>query len=303
MIQTIVRLTCKKPVAIEKLCERLDVSKRELLREIRAAQRAGALIEIVDGYVGTAVRVGAGETVKIDPSPKPGRYHVAHVTDLHAGSKFHDRDALLSFLHTAWDRGCRVVADTGDNLDGWKDVLLLEQRAVGFDAQSRELVDTWRKAPPFRVVAIDGNHDGYFSNAIGFVSGELLANRMREAGIDWQFAGVCLGRAIIHGARWQMWHPHGGASTRNALRRILNERAESLEERVDVLAMGHFHKFVSVAVFPEGVFGVAGGTFQRKGSEFSNRISRPWDVGASIVSYDVSKAGRVSQVAAEFFYC
>lgn len=299
MLDQIVRLTCRRPMSVASLAERLGVTRRALLTEIRQARKAGSFVEVCEGFVGTRVRVGAGEVVRLGKT-KPGRYSVGHFTDLHAGSKYSDQEALLNTLHKAWDKGCRVIANTGDNLDGHKDVLLLEQRAVGFDAQSAELVETFKKAPPFQVVAIDGNHDGYFSNAIGFTSGSLLETRMREAGIDWTFAGVCLGRALLHGAKWMLWHPHGGASTRNALRRILNERAESLQEPVDVLAMGHFHKFVCIPTFPEGVFGIAGGTFQRKGSEFSNRISRPWDTGASIVSYDLDVKGHVSHVAAEF---
>lgn len=295
----IVRLTCRRPMALGALCERLDCTKRELLAEIKQARAAGAVIEIVDGFVGTRVRIGSGPTVHIGRT-KPGRHLVAHVTDLHAGSKYFDADALSEFLERAWERGARSLVNTGDNLDGWKDVLLLEQKHVGFDAQAECLVEVFAKAPPFEVVAIDGNHDGYFSNSTGFVSGSLLEHRMREQGVKWNFAGVCLGSAVVHGARWQLWHPHGGASTRNALRRILNARVEGLHEPLDVLAMGHFHKFSSVATFPESVFAFSGGTFQRKRSEFANRISTSWDVGGVLVSYDVDKRGRVSHQAAEF---
>lgn len=299
MIDLIVHLTCKRAAPIDRLCERLGTSRAELLKEIKEARKAGAVINVTDGYVFTRVAVGPEKVVHIGET-KPKRHHVAHVTDIHFGSKYCDREALLSFLHTAWDLGCRSVACTGDVLDGMKDVLLLEQRAIGFDPQASEAVETLKKAPPFSWAAIDGNHDGYFSNAIGFVSGRLLETRMREAGIDWHFAGVCLGHAVVHGAKWELWHPHGGASTRNALRRTLNERAEALEYHVDILAMGHFHKYTAIPTFPEHVFGLAGGTFQRKRSEFGNRITRPWDVGASIVSYDVDAKGRVWDVAAEF---
>lgn len=295
----IVRLTCRRPMAIGALCERLACTKRELLAEIRDARKAGAIIEIVDGFVGTRVRIGAEPTVRIGRA-KPGRHLVAHVTDLHAGSKYFDADALSEFLEVAWERGARCLVNTGDNLDGHKDVLLLEQKHVGFDAQATALVDVFRKAPPFAIVAIDGNHDGYFSNSTGFVSGKLLEHRMREERVAWTFAGVCLGSAIVEGSRWQLWHPHGGASTRNALRRILNARVEAMHEPLDFLAMGHFHKFTSVPTFPEGVFAFSGGTFQRKRSEFANRISSAWDVGGTLVSFDLDRKGRVSHQAAEF---
>ncbi len=300
IIPQLVHLTCKRPMAITRICERLGVTRRQLLAEIRDARRAGSIIEVHDGFVGTKVRANAGATVVMGTA-RPGRHKVAHATDLHFGSSMCDRDAFLQFAQVAWDRGCRKLVCTGDILDGHKDVLILEQRATGFDPQSREAVETWKKAPPFEVVAIDGNHDGYFSNAIGFKSGDLLAHRMREAGIKWHFAGVCLGRAVVHGARWYLWHPHGAASTRNALRRKLNEKAETLTEPVDILVMGHFHHFAAIPIVSERVFGVAGGTFQRMGTEFANRITNPWDIGGQIISYDVDAKGRVSHAAAEFY--
>ncbi len=300
VLNHIVRLTCRRPLAIDKIEERLGLSRREVMSEIREARRAGAIIEVVDGFVGTKVRVAPGDVVEIGAA-KAGRHHVAHVTDVHFGSRMCADDALLSFLHKAWDLGCRTAACTGDVLDGLKDVLILEQRAVGFDAQSDEAVRTLKQAPPFEWAVIDGNHDGYYSNLIGFKSGELLAHRMREAGIKWHFAGVCLGRARIHGARWYLWHPHGAASTRNALRRKLNAKAETLNEPVDVLAMGHFHHFATIPIVKERVFGIAGGTFQRMGTEFANRIENPWDIGAAIVSYDLDRQGRVMHTAAEFY--
>ena len=230
---------------------------------------------------------------------KPGRHRVAMISDLHFGSKFCNKKRMIAFLKEAWKQGARVCVVVGDVLDGNKSVLLPEQSSTTFDAQLAELRAFMKKAPAFEFVAIDGNHDGYFSASAGFTSGQLVANDLREHGVDWTFLGVCLGRARIHGARWHLWHPHGGASTRNAVRRILNERAEALQERTDILVMGHFHKFASLPIYPEGIHGVCCPTFQEKGSEFSNRMTRPWDIGGVIVAYNVARNGHVSEVSAE----
>jgi len=301
MLSDLIRHTSRRPASVSWLCTKLALSEKELMGLVKKAKAQGYATNSKNGYVWTRVKIESeGGKIPEIGATRPGRYRVGQFTDAHFGSEHCDREAAREFLERAWEQRARVMVCTGDVLDGFKDVLIPEQRAVGFDRQAKEAVDVIRKAPPFTWVAIDGNHDGYFSSSIGFVSGRLLQDRMTEAGVNWRFLGVCLGRARIHGAHWQLWHPHGGASTRNAIRRILNDRIESLQERVDILAMGHFHKFAPVATYPERVFGVAGGTFQRKASEFSNRITRPWDVGGTIVSYDVDANGEISHAGAEF---
>lgn len=299
----ILRLTVRKAQPVEKICERLGLSEQELRAEVKKASADGYRIRITDGMVTSrSPSIGPVETVRLAGSPKTlTRNKVAIVTDLHFGSTHTDLKGLRTFLDMAHARGIRHVICTGDVLDGNKEVLIHEQSHIGFDHQAELAVKTIASGPRFKWAAIDGNHDGYYSSSSGMVSGVALAERMRAAGVDWQFAGVCLGRVEVLGARWQLWHPHGGASTRNAIRRILNARIETMEEPADVLAMGHFHKFATVQAYPENVFGVAGGTFQLKRSEFANRIGNAWDIGGSIVSWSLDENGRACQIAAEFF--
>lgn len=301
MIFELVNLVTRRPMRVEKVCTKLMCSEAELNKAVTRAAKQGYNVRTVDGYVMSGVRIGQGDTLISLGSERPGRKHVAIATDIHFGSTHCDRDALLSFLETAWERRCRVLVMTGDILDGNKDVLLPDQRKTTFDGQVGECLTLFKKAPPFQTVFIDGNHDGYFSSSMGTMSGRILGDRAKAAGLDWTYLGACLGRATISGARWQLWHPHGGASTRNAVRRVLNERAEAMtDDLCHVLAMGHYHKYVSLPTYPEGVFTVAGGTFQQKRSEFANRIARPWDVGGTIVSYTARDLGP-SEFSAEFY--
>lgn len=297
----ILRLTAKRARPISDLCERLGINAKAFSDAVKAANAAGFRIRVADGFVSSrapAIQANA-ETLAFGDT-RPGRKRVALVTDLHFGSRHTNLNGLQAFLEYAKTRGVSTIVCTGDVLDGNKEVLLHDQEKIGWDSQAAAAVAAI--APHrFRWVAIDGNHDGYFSASAGTTSGRLLEAEMRTAGVDWTFAGVCLGRAMVHGARWLLWHPHGGASTRNAIRRILNGKIEGLEEPADVVAIGHFHKFATVAAFPEGVFGVAGGTFQEKKSEFANRISNGWDIGGAIVSWTLDKEGHTSEYAAEFY--
>lgn len=298
MIADVVRYTSRGAVPIARLCERLVCSEKELGAAVRTARAEGVHVQIVDGHVATRVALGALETVTVGDT-KAGRKLVAGISDTHFGSRHCDEDGILEHLHLAWERGAKVCIHTGDVLDGNKPVLLPDQDYIGFDSQAARAVRLFSKAPPFKYVAIDGNHDGYFSASSGFVSGTLLAARMKDAGVSWSFAGVCEGRAVVHGLRAFLWHPHGGASTRNAVRRVLNEKAEALQEPADVIVIGHYHKFVSFQAYPERIHCMAGGTFQLKLSEFANRISRSWDHGGTLVSFTVDAKGVAHEIAAE----
>lgn len=297
----ILRLTAKKARPIDALCERIGINAETFADAVESANSAGFRVRVVDGFVSSRAPAiqALGAPVELGDR-RPGRKRVALVTDLHFGSAHTNQKGLHAFLTYAKARGVSTIVCTGDILDGNKDVLLHDQNRIGWDNQAAEAVAAIRQHA-FRWVAIDGNHDGYFSASAGTISGRLLESEMRAAGVDWTFAGVCLGRAVVHGARWLLWHPHGGASTRNAIRRILNSKIEGLEEPADVVAIGHFHKFATVAAYPEGVFGIAGGTFQEKKSEFANRISNGWDIGGAIVSWTLDKEGNTSEYAAEFY--
>lgn len=302
-ISRLLNYTTKKAVSFEAIHNKLGIKEDRLRRLVTEASAKGYDVRIIDNAYVTSrsPRIGDRGMIPHLGKVKPGRYRVAIATDIHFGSTHCDTKALKQFFRWAHSKGCEVGVCTGDILDGNKDVLLYEQDRVGFDRQVEQAVETWKDCPIRNWVAIDGNHDGYYSSSMGTISGRLLANEMKAAGLNWNFLGVCLGRAVIHGAKWQLWHPHGGSGTRNAVRRILNDRIEDMEEGCDILAMGHFHKYTSVHAYPEPTFGVAGGTFQRKASEFANRIAKSWDIGGCIVSYLLDENGTISEVASEFW--
>jgi hypothetical protein len=234
---------------------------------------------------------------------RPGRHYMLHVTDLHAGSKWADMLALREFLLQGKTLPIDGVLVTGDNIDGVSEKLVPEQRAYGLEDQQAELVDVFASVElDVPVWSISGNHDGYCDHAAGMESGRVLTDRMRERGVEWNYLGQCLGRVVIHGAKIELWHGSGGAGTRNAVRRVLNHRAESYkgEDTPHVLLVGHYHRYAQFVAIPENVLCVSGATFQRKRTEFANRIAHPWDIGGGILSWTVRADGSVGEFAYEF---
>lgn len=299
LIHDVIHHTSHKARSITWLTEKLQCSERELRACIRVGKEQGYLVHLVNQEVFTKLAIGAGPLVTIGKA-SPGRHKIAHVTDTHAGSTHFAKKPLRKFLSFAWKEGCRSMGFTGDGTDGVKALLLPEQRLHGADEQIDELVETMSEYP-WNVAAISGNHDGYSSNAVGLDMGKIIEDRARKAGLNWQHAGTCRGNAIIEGARTHLFHPMGAASTPNTIRSMLNRHAENLKDATDLILSGHLHHYCHVHVYPEDIFATSGGCFQLKKGEFANRISRPWDIGGTIVSFSVDKKGRAGEFSSRFY--
>lgn len=301
LLSALVSLTRRKVVTLLEACEALRAAPQDVREAIAWAQREGYHLQVEGDRVFSRLAIQAFEAATLG-EPKPGRYRVAHLTDMHFGSRHCDVAAMRDFLRYAEAAGCVAGLCTGDVTDGHSPKLTFDQTAVGLDDQLDVALDAMRgtRLPWF---AITGNHDGYHSSNTGIDTGRVTAERMQAAGIDWKHVGVCVGDVVVHGARFHLWHPHGGAGTRNAVRRVMNDRAEDMARNDNVphaLLLGHFHKHTSFTAYPERTFCASGGTFQRKGSEFANRIAREWDIGGSIISFTVGDDGKPREFSAEF---
>lgn len=301
LLAALVSLTRRKVVTLLDACEALRAAPQDVRATIEWAQREGYHLQVEGDRVFSRLAIQAFEAATIG-EPKPGRYRVAHLTDMHFGSRHCDVAAMRDFLRYAEAAGCVAGLCTGDVTDGHSPKLTFDQTAVGLDDQLDVALDAMRgtRLPWF---AITGNHDGYHSSNTGIDTGRVTAERMQAAGINWKHVGVCVGDVVVHGARFHLWHPHGGAGTRNAVRRVMNDRAEDMARNDNVphaLLLGHFHKHTSFTAYPERTFCASGGTFQRKGSEFANRIAREWDIGGSIISFTVGDDGKPREFSAEF---
>ena len=298
----VVALTCRKPVPVERVCTRLGLSESRLRLMLKQADRDGYHVKMVNGHVSCRVPMGAIEPVVIGAASPGKRVHVLHLTDLHVGSAHCAEDGVRDILHRAWDKGARACVGTGDLIDGTgpKAVkLLADQRCATWDGQTDRVVELFREVP-LEHAWIDGNHDGYSSDAAGMQSGRQLQWKARDAGLKWTFLGMCAGRATVAGARFFLWHPHGAGTTRNSVRRSVNAKIEALDEPTDFVCSGHFHRAAIVPAFGERVWGLAGGTAQIRASEFANRATAGWDMGAWLISFSMDKTGAVHEPSAEW---
>lgn len=299
LLHEVIHHTNRHPKSLSWLCCKLLCSEKELRAAVTAGKKEGFSVDITGPFVFTKLAIGTGPLIVLGDI-KPGRKHIGHVTDTHTGSKHFHKKGLRATLHDFRRRGITTIAFTGDGTDGVKPLLVPDQRLTGADDQIEELVDAFSPFA-FDVFAIPGNHDGYSSAAIGSDMGKLIEERMRAAGVNWHNGGTCVGNGVLHGARTHLWHPMGAASTPNAIRRMMNARAETLAEPTDLMLLGHLHHHASCYAAAEDIFCSSGGTFQLKKSEFANRISRPWDVGASIISFTLDKRGKASEFSVKFF--
>lgn len=295
LLDDIVRLTNRRAVSLEEVQRKTKSNSKQLQEALSQGEGRGYQILVRDGFVSARVAVRAHKTVSCG-STKPGRYCVAYWSDTHFGCRHTDEKAAQDFLTHCWERGARCAVHTGDLLDGNRPVLLADQDYVGWDSQVARLRRTLKAAPPFEYVAIDGNHDGYFSTAAGTQCGKLVERAL--TGVKWHYLGMCEGRVEIHGASWFLWHPSGGSQSKLGIIKVLDDKRQNLPEHADVVACGHLHKFASANL--DGALLVCPGTFQRKQSEFANRISGPWDIGGCLVSYELDRKGRIHEAAAEF---
>ncbi len=299
VVEDIVAASNRKAVPIGAVLAKCKINTQIFQEALAFAEKKGYEIRLHEGMVFSRVAVRAAKRVVLGAT-KPGRYHVGYWSDTHFGCRHSAEDAMLAHRHRCWDAGAKVMVHTGDLLDGNRQVLLADQNYVGWESQYLRLERTVKKGPPLADVAIDGNHDGYYSAAVGTPSGALVAARLREKGRDWHYAGMCEGRAEIHGADWYLWHPHGGSQSKMGVINVLAQKVAFCDEHIDVLAMGHLHKNV-VALADDNVLTITTGTYQRKMSEFANRISQSWDIGGSIVSYELDKKGGVHELACQFY--
>lgn len=297
IIEDVVHLTCRRALPAEQVCAKAKLTMKQLLGAVAEAEKRGYSLTIREGMVRSQTKVEAASRITVGAT-KPGRYCVCHISDLHLGCRHCAEDSIVEHVTMAYEEGARTVVSTGDNLDGNKPVLLADQDYVGFESQYERLLRVVKACPPMTWVVIDGNHDGYYSASIGCPAGKIVQAQMRAAGVDWNYGGMCLGRAEIHGADWHLWHPSGGSASKLGVIKVMNDRVQDLDEHVDILAMGHLHKFVTATL--DDVLLVAPGTFQRKASEFANRITQSWDIGGCLVRYELDRQGRVHGQSAEF---
>jgi len=283
------------PVPFADLCDQMDMSPSRLRMLISQAREGGALLHEEHEHV--ALHSPAEEVRVQSPSVAPiaGDWkQVGVASDIHFGSKWIRRDALVDCIHYFYEQGVRDILHPGDFVDGVYRHSLFEQSHVGLEAQVRDAYETLPQLPGLKYTCITGNHDETFASANGVDVGTYVETAFAKYGRnDVKFLGRRSAYLNIHGAVVHMWHPGGGGSYAKSYG--LQKKCESYTAiKPQILLAGHWHFYASVT--PRGIHAIACPTFQgnggRSGSEFGNSLKTGApDIGGLLLRWRLTADG------------
>jgi predicted phosphodiesterase len=298
-VAELVKLTKKKPVTFEELCDKLDLSPTATRRVMADAQARGVAVRTSGVHVGIKHSEPDGRVHETHIEPTAGkRQKIAVISDTHLGSKYCLRAQLREFILYAYAQGVREVLHPGDVLDGCYRHGTFELTHSGIDEQTRDLFETLPRKPGLTYHGITGNHDDTFSDAIGIDAGLFMQRYFEERGRnDLKFYGRRGAYLRMRGATIEMWHPMGGGSYALTYKMQNHVRDYPVGAKPDVLLIGHFHTWVYAEM--RGVHGLQCGTFQGTGSAFGKALGGAPSMGGTILSWESTADGTLRRFQVE----
>lgn len=291
----------KRPLTY--LVDRLGESEKDILAAVSRLQIQGfrgvaAFTEDGVVYVHNRVRSDqrvpnmAGDTMGVDLSAYAGDGEVTFgvVGDTHFGNMCTDKQALGRFYDTIASRGIKVVLHTGDIVDGYypnRPTSVLEQYAVGFTEQLKDVVRHYPKREGVQTWGITGNHDSTFMRH-GFAD---IGQSVAMAREDIHYLGHNFGKVTFaKGVSVSLIHPTDGGSKdyNKKMRDIIDTMPE---RRAELMFVGHYHKLASVKY--QGIYGFITPSFEKR-TTFFRDSGLDAVVGGLIVTVRFDKKGITS---------
>lgn len=296
LLPKLVKLTARKPLHLEELCDRLDVSPARVRDLLEQAKSKNLAIELAGGLVGIGVTPPpAVSNTKIEPV-RGKRQTIACISDTHLGSKYCLRAQLQDFIHYAYSQGAREILHSGDILDGCYAHAEFEMTHMGISEQARDLLETLPKLPGLTYHAIGGNHDGTFMAKTGVdVPGYIASFFKMNGRNDFYGYGDRGAMLKVRGALVYLWHPGGSVGYATSYK--MQKKIESFAPggKPQILQIGHWHRMATIDT--RGVFAFAAGTFQGGGSAFANSLTEgPSAIGGTLLSFDLTKDGTLRDI-------
>jgi len=184
-------------------------------------------------------------------------FKFAHITDTHMGHNFSKLDWWLKAVDLIEKEECQFVCHSGDVTEGMNSRIpghMYELEAIGSSAQL-QLAHDRVNLLPCPVYAIDGNHDLWGHNNIGFDPCKELEQRMPGKFV---YLGMHEADLKISNITIKMWHGEDGASYATSYRTQKFVEQLSGGEKPHILLAGHDHKEIAYTCRNVKVFG--GGT-------------------------------------------
>ena len=283
------KLTKKKPIPFNDLCDTLDLSPKKLKELIQEAKDKHVLIHVENGHVGVRSKDVGDNVQSTGIAPVIGEWQkIAVISDTHLGSKYCLREQLIDFIHHAYyEEGIREILHPGDVLDGNYRHGVWEVSHSGLDAQAQDLFDTLPQLPGLTYHAITGNHDETFWDGAGLDVGKYLEGFFLTRGrSDLKFYGNRGAFLKIRGIVVHLYHPRSGSGYARSygIQKMIEKYTVT---KPNVVAIGHWHVFCQV--FERGVYGIACPTFQGGGSSFGKSLGGSPAIGGLILKWRITK--------------
>lgn len=291
-----------EPVALEELCDTLDLppaKARELIVEARAK---GYDVRLEHDIVGRSPPPDPSAEVVVNlPDAVVSKRAIALVGDVHVGSKQFLEGPFRDFCDEAYERGVRTFVQVGDLLDGVYRFSIWEQRERGFEEQIKRAVEVVPQYADARWLWILGNHDETFERDSGL-------SVMNAANQEFQAAGrtdvECVGsrgayvRLVGPGERRglivEAWHPKGQPAYALSYKMQNHIRDYRVGMKPDILAVGHWHQQCYFET--RGVHAFSCGTWQGGKSSFGKSIGGSPSIGSWIVEYGLTETETLRDV-------
>ena len=303
LVNSLVKLTRKRPMSFEALCDRLDLAPLRLRRLAAMAEAKGFAVQIEGNSVGRPPSApGAPEKAfEIIVSKTVSRHVIAVVGDIHFGSKHHLGPQFKAFCEKAYARGARQFLQVGDLLDGVYRHSIWEQAQRGFEDQVAYALENLPKWKDATWHFIQGNHDETFGDQSGLDTGRAIVERFAAAGRkDIVYHGARGGYVRLatkkgeRGLFVELWHPRGNAAAYAKSYKLQRKIAGYAPgTKPDCLAMGHYHQ--SMYFVDRGVHALGAGCWHGSGSSFGKSLGNAPDIGSWIVEYGLTKEGTVRE--------
>lgn len=189
-----------------------------------------------------------------------GTFILGVLSDTHFGSVFTAPGMVYSAFEEFRRAGVDAVVIAGDITEGMTQRAghVFELTHVGFKSQlehSVSVLSQWTDSP---IYLIDGNHDRWYSTAVGAHIVPAICEQIQNA----HFLGHDEGDIKIGAATIKLWHGEDGSSYAFSYRIQKLVEAFTGGEKPNVLICGHTHK--AMYVFDRHVHCLSAGAVQRQ---------------------------------------
>lgn len=221
------------------ICKELELKDYEIIGLVELMKQDGELVDYVNG-----------EIIKLNkPIKNNDVYEIPNnldhiklllISDTHLASKYDRLDILKYLYDKASKNGTNVVLHSGDLTDGFctsHPDQLYELKELSFDGQKDYVVDKYPKSD-LKTYITAGNHDLWWNKQCG----SDVCKAISKERDDLVYLGSDVADMKIGKLKIRLFHGSGGVSYAKSYKMQKYLDSIPLQERPDILQMGHIHQ-------------------------------------------------------------